>query len=88
MKHLLKCEAKFFDALAEGRKTFEIRLNDRDYHVGDELVLTRTRQGVLDFSVSLRELHFEVTYTLTGWGVKDGYIALGLKQLRAVGPQE
>ena len=87
MNHLLKCEAKFFDALAEGRKTFEIRLNDRDYHVGDELVLTRTVQGV-DYFKKANQLRFEVTYALTGWGVKDGYIALGLKQLRPLEPRE
>ena len=87
MNHLLKCEAKFFDALAEGRKTFEIRLNDRDYHVGDELVLTRTVHGV-DYFKKSNQLRFEGTYALTGWGVKDGYIALGLKQLRPLEPRE
>ena len=78
--HLLKCEAKFFDALAEGTKTFEIRLNDRDYHVDDELVLTRSRQGVIE--IGAKTLHFKVTFVLTGWGLQDGYVALGIKQLR------
>ena len=36
--HELKVWPEFFDALFEG-KGFEVRLNDRDYRVGDRLIL-------------------------------------------------
>lgn len=39
--HTLNCDHAEFDAIAEGRKTFEVRLDDRDYRVGDRLDLRR-----------------------------------------------
>ena len=35
MVHQLKCESKYFKDVVEGEKTFEIRNNDRNFHVGD-----------------------------------------------------
>jgi hypothetical protein len=37
--HQLKCESYFFRQLKADKKTFEIRNNDRDYKVGDWLIL-------------------------------------------------
>lgn len=37
--HDLKCWPVFFAPLARGEKTFELRVNDRDYKVGDLLLL-------------------------------------------------
>jgi hypothetical protein len=42
-QHELKTDPEAFDAVASGAKTFELRRNDRDYQVGDVLVLKRTR---------------------------------------------
>ena len=39
--HRLKTWIAYYDEVAAGRKTFEIRENDRDYAVGDHLVLMR-----------------------------------------------
>lgn len=38
-RHVLKCWPEFFDAIADGRKTFELRRDDREYAVGDVLEL-------------------------------------------------
>lgn len=35
--HEVKCWPEFYDPLADGRKPFEVRFNDRDYQVGDLL---------------------------------------------------
>jgi len=43
MKHTLKTDSEVFWAVYKGKKTHEIRFNDRDFHVGDELVLKETR---------------------------------------------
>lgn len=43
MIHDLKTDPEVFDALASGKKTFEIRLDDRGYNVGDTLLLRKTR---------------------------------------------
>lgn len=37
--HHLKTWPEFFDDVVSGRKTFEIRKNDRDFKVGDEVIL-------------------------------------------------
>lgn len=39
MIHDLKIERSYLLEIIEGRKTFEIRKNDRDYHIGDYLDL-------------------------------------------------
>ncbi|WGL50653.1 DUF3850 domain-containing protein [Nocardioides sp. BP30] len=38
-EHILKVVAPYFDAVADGSKTFEVRKNDRAYQRGDTLVL-------------------------------------------------
>lgn len=37
--HKLKIDSKYFDAVLKGFKTFEIRKNDRNFKVGDKLIL-------------------------------------------------
>jgi hypothetical protein len=37
--HELKCHPHFFAAIVEGKKTFEIRRDDRKYSIGDTLTL-------------------------------------------------
>lgn len=39
MIHELKCLPEYFEALASGKKTFEIRKNDRGFKVGDLIAL-------------------------------------------------
>jgi hypothetical protein len=38
--HQLKCWPKFFESLVNGSRGFELRKNDRDFRVGDFLVLS------------------------------------------------
>jgi hypothetical protein len=37
--HDVKCWPEFFEAICARRKTFEVRLNDRDYREGDAILL-------------------------------------------------
>lgn len=39
MIHQLKIDSKYFEDVVSGKKTFEIRKNDRDFMVGDFLAL-------------------------------------------------
>ena len=41
MEHELKTDAKVFEAVKLGEKTFEIRKDDRAYAVGDLLILRK-----------------------------------------------
>lgn len=57
MIHALKTEPQFFEAVINGSKTFEVRKNDRDFHVGDYLALNElddTCEGYTGRSVLLK----------------------------------
>lgn len=39
--HILKIDGRWFDRLADGTKTAEVRKHDRDYQIGDRLIFVR-----------------------------------------------
>jgi len=82
IEHELKCWPGPYDAIADGRKLFEYRKNDRDYEVGDVLYLRRF-QPVGNFYTGA-SMRMVITYVLrAGFGVPDGYAVLGLSSLAA-----
>lgn len=74
--HELKTLSNFWEAIADGTKTFEVRENDRGFQTGDKLHLVRTVPGKPD--IEKRVIVKTITYVLSGWGLKNGYVALGL----------
>ena len=88
--HELKTVNIYWDAVAAGTKTFEVRRNDRAFQTGDVIVLTRTtecghydtraqdRHKDGDFAKS--QISFRITYLLQGgqFGIDPGYCVLGL----------
>jgi hypothetical protein len=81
-EHRLKTWPQFFRAIKSGTKTFEVRKNDRDYHVGDTLVLLE--YDALNNKFSGEELRKRVTYMLDPvdefFGVKPGYVVMALER--------
>ena len=75
MKHELKLDTLFFGSVFSGLKTFEIRFNDRDYQVGDVLIL-KEWDWALD-SFTGREIEKIVTY-VTNYEQKDGYVVMAI----------
>lgn len=78
MIHELKIMPKYFDLVAKREKTFEIRRNDRDYQVGDTLVLKEWYRG----KYTGRELTRYVNYIYYGdgtYGLSEDYVILNLK---------
>jgi len=82
--HELKTDPEVFDAVAEGRKTHEIRKNDRGFKVGDGLLLRRTRYSGAEMK---SWPHYPLEYTgeterrvvshiLEGYGLSDGWVIL------------
>lgn len=77
--HVLKTEAPYYEAVATEEKTFEVRFNDRNFKVGDYLLLR-------DFDAASktllhRKLVRRVSYVLTHeqfHGVSPGFAVLGL----------
>jgi hypothetical protein len=68
IKHSLKIEENYLENLLSGRKRVEIRYNDRDYQVGDQL----------EFSNDDGYYYFEIIHIHSGLGLKDGWVALSV----------
>ena len=76
MIHELKIVPEYFDAIVEGRKTFEVRRRDRTYQVGDMLALNEWTGEAYTGSSCL----VHVTYVLDNENYcKEGYVILGIK---------
>ncbi len=76
----LKILPEYFEAVKSGKKTFELRKNDRDFCVGDILIL-REFDGS---KTTGRSVTVGITYILQncGFGLADGYAILSIKPLR------
>jgi hypothetical protein len=88
-RHKLKTDPAVFCADLEGLKTFEIRYNDRDYRVGDELELLETvatgdemRAGA-PLVFTGRALLKRVTHFQGGYGLKPGWVCLSFEDVPA-----
>lgn len=81
--HELKTVQPFFDDVVKGRKTFEVRRNDRDFRVGDMLLL-REWDPSRDTYVAhdgLREMlpMFDVVYVYAGELALPGHVVMGIR---------
>lgn len=75
MKHELKLDKEFFYFVLSGIKTFEIRFNDRNYQVGDVLILKEWDKVTKSYTG--RVIEKEITY-ITDYEQKDGYVVMSI----------
>lgn len=76
--HELKILPKWFGDVTSGVKNFEIRKNDRDYKVGDYLILKEWDNDKYTGNFVTR--YVEYIYEGDGaYGLSEGYCILGLK---------
>jgi hypothetical protein len=81
MIHHLKCQKQFLQRISIGQKSFEIRKNDRDYQVGDELHLYQYDPDSsvqwyfsdTGFAVKVKVVYFTTAYQ------QAGYCVLGIE---------
>lgn len=76
--HVLKTWDEFMQDIALRNKTFEVRKNDRNYEVGDILILQgfdKDKKAYTD-----KQITAKVTYILHGgqFGVEEGYCVMGI----------
>ena len=93
--HYLKCWPKFFEAVVSGHKPFEVRKNDRDYRLGDHVVMyewdpekaqEREAEGY-----SGREVRGNITYIMAAdcfaGAVGPEYVVLGMEWTDGIYPK-
>lgn len=79
VEHEIKCHPRYFIRIAEGTKTFEVRLNDRDYQVGDKLIIKEfdPEKGWPDHG-AYDTISADITYISDAFQ-QPGYVVLGIK---------
>lgn len=76
--HDVKLGTTFFDDVKTGRKTFELRKNDRGYKEGDIIVMHEYKDG----TTTGRTIEKKIVYMLEDFtGLEDGYCILGLGEV-------
>ena len=79
--HKLKLNVEFCDAVFDSKKTFEVRLNDRGYQTGDRIKFIPVDDNKTIIHHKIENTEYEITYILNGWGIKNGYVVLAIKEL-------
>jgi len=77
--HELKLQKEFCQDVYDGRKTFEVRLNDRGFQRGD-FVKFLPMDGSFNFPHEVQNKLYKITYVLSGWGIKKNYVVFGIKE--------
>lgn len=78
--HSLKTWPAYFEAVASGKKKFEVRKNDRDFKTGDELWLEEFNQITGEYTG--RTIAMRVTFVLYGgyFGIDKDYCVLSIEE--------
>jgi ParB family chromosome partitioning protein len=80
--HFIRLATQYFDDVAAGIKTFELRKNDRGYKTGDILEMNEFKDG----RNTGRVIRCKVTYILEDYtGLTDGYCILATQVLEVCG---
>ena len=78
MEHRLKIQPEYFEAVASGEKTFEVRKDDRPFSPKDRLILEEYEKE----RYTGRALAVTVTYILRGEYCREGYCILGIRPVK------
>lgn len=81
--HCIKIREQYADAVDEGRKNFEVRLNDRGYNAGDTVgFIVYDEYGVPYISHPIDDKTFRITYIHSGLGVEKDYVVFGIREIK------
>jgi ASC-1-like (ASCH) protein len=79
MKHIVKIKQEYLDNIRAGKKKCEIRFNDRDYQVGDEMLLN----GIDDLGITtLDKLTIKIIHIHSGYGMAERFVAISFEEIR------
>lgn len=78
MMHELKLVQPYFEAVSAGKKNFEVRRNDRDFQVGDTLILKEFR--TISGTYTGKQLERTIVYLLDHPDyVKPGMVIMAIE---------
>lgn len=76
--HKLKCWPEYFEPVLKGLKTAELRINDRDFQVGDQILLQE--YDFKNISYTKREILIEITHITNGINhLQENHVMLSFK---------
>jgi len=82
MNHALKTWPCYFQAVMDGRKTFEIRWDkDRCFQAGDTVTLIEYELTTTAMKYSGRKLHMAIDY-VCHFEQKDGWVVFSLRKIQ------
>jgi ASC-1-like (ASCH) protein len=81
MTHALKTWPEYFEAIVSGKKNFEVRKTDRDFAVGETLLLQCFDPEEQRYTG--QEYKVRVTYILHGgkFGIEKGFCVMGIEEI-------
>ncbi len=85
-RHELKTWPKYFAAIRDGTKNFEIRLNDRDFALGDIVVLKEFDPGSEAYTGQVEERQITFLLSEEEFGVAHTHVAIGFGPIGAGRP--
>ena len=75
-EHEIRLAASYYEDVANGRKCFELRKNDRGYKVGDGLKMLEYKDG----RYTGRKIEADIVYIMKEYsGLEEGYCVLGIE---------
>lgn len=83
--HCIKLKEQYCDPIFSGDKTFEVRINDRDYQKGDHInFMPVDSNGILTHNHAVMFEDYVITYVHSGYGLKEDYVVLGIKNVNEI----
>jgi hypothetical protein len=80
MQHNVKCWPQYYKSCRSGEKPFEVRKHDRDYQVGDDLLLQEWDPDTEEYTG--KETLFRITYVLKDYpAIAPDYVVMGIMRL-------
>lgn len=80
--HKLKLNIDFCDAILSGERTFDIQGNDQGFQKGDKIIFEPYKMSAPFIKHPISEKVYVITYVLSGWGLKNGYVVLSIKDTK------
>lgn len=84
-RHVLKVDFKYANAILNGKKSFEVRKNDRNFMVGDEIVfkvlIDKGSYAGAEAAHPLNGIVYRIDYVLNNFeGLAQKYVAFSISR--------